>query len=250
MYLNHFFPLVLSVPQAFAGLKVSISSELENRLSLGPSYCLVPRGLLCQSVQFCAAANRALVGMSGSATRVPTVVAVCAGEPPLIVSHLIVAALQQNRLPLDNGFRHDLPGLLYDPTEGGSGNPHPHTGFLLRQSFQISQAHGFHLIDGQPHLLHLPQRDSARLEIADRWITGDDAIFLWSGQSSLHFDHILNIHSILIKSRPADVNSSPLNIHPATLNALGPARFFCTDPHKKTPVCDPRHRRVDPKGRP
>lgn len=159
-------------------------------------------------VELYTTASRALRRMPGPATSIPLVVAVCAGEPSLIVSHLVIAALQKNCLPFNDCLCDDLSGLLNDPAESGPGHTHPQTGFLLRESFQISQAQGFHLIDGQPDFLHLSQGDSPRLEIADRGITGNNAIFLWSGQISLHFGHILNIHPILINSRPPDVNST------------------------------------------
>jgi hypothetical protein len=143
-----------------------------------------------------------------------------AGEPPLIVSHLVIATLQQNRLPLNDGFCNDLSCLLNDPTESGPGNAHPRSGFLLRQSFQIGQAQGFHLIDGQPHLLDLPQGDPTRLEVSDRWITGNDAIFLWSSQ----FHPILGIYSLyaatLINISRPNVNSTYITTQSSAFNGL------------------------------
>jgi hypothetical protein len=141
-----------------------------------------------------------------------------------MISHLVIAALQQNGLSIYDGFCDDLSGLLNDPSESGPGDAHPQTGFLLRQSFQISQSQGFHLIDGQPHLLYLPEGDPPWFEIAYRWITGDDAIFLWSGQILLHFGHILNTYHLLIISRPSDVN---------TAFRYNPSPLLSTDCEKK-----------------
>jgi len=167
-----------------------------------------------------------------------------------MASHLVIAAFQQNSLSIYDGFRDHLSGLLNDPTESGPGDAHPQTGILLRQSFQVSQSQGFHLIDGQPHLLNLTEGDPPWFEIAYCRVTGDDAIFLWSCQISLHFGHILNTHLLLIISRTPDVNSAFRHIHSPLPAMASAGHNFLREFSKKTPVRDPRHRRFDPAARP
>jgi hypothetical protein len=142
--------------------------------------------LLTNPVKFSATTGRALRRTTGATSDIPMVVTTIADKMSIGAFYLVITALQKDGLAMDEGFRDNSASPLDDTTKGGSRHAHPCAGLFLGQTLQISQTQGFHLIDGQTHLLYLPQRNPPGFEIADGRIAGDETIFLWSGQMSLH----------------------------------------------------------------
>jgi len=96
---------------------------------------------------------------SGASKRLPPNYSL-EGKPPLVpvrgtakrlTGHGEVAALNPDRLAVDEGVPDLLPRGLQDPMEGRAGDAHPRRAFLLLQSLPVPQTDCLNLLDGQCH---------------------------------------------------------------------------------------------------
>ena len=89
-----------------------------------------PQGLI-HSVKISAAASRALRRAAFTTKDIPAMFTAITGKQPMIAFDLVVAALQQNRLAVNESFSNHAVGPLNNTSKGGPGNTHLYTGFLL-----------------------------------------------------------------------------------------------------------------------